>query len=286
MIRRFLVGATLFTLAACTSTPEPAPPPGQKIPKSPATDRDPRPSPEVTLPIALDINDIKARFAPKNIDINAQNLNYKFSYASVTKADGIKFDASGKATLVFPGLPSGVKSNLSLEIFEGTTLRLRGEIKDLTLTGSSVKLPLQLQTVDGADLTILVSIEGISAGGGLPPVASPSPSTSSGPDVTPSVSPSPQTTPIAPPTTTPSVPVTPDVGAFNREIKALFEKRCSECHHTGGVPPDLTVLPTATIIDQALANMQAGKMPKAPRDKMTTVEIQKIKAWRDAGMNP
>ncbi len=112
--------------------------------------------------------------------INLDNLNYKFTYLDQKQENKITFDAAGKAQLKFTNLPSDTAGTVTLEVLEGTTVKLRGSVENVTLKkGENTTVALTLKEVDPngggngngnnntTDLTIDVTLDNNT--GGTPP---------------------------------------------------------------------------------------------------------------------
>ena len=82
----------------------------------------------------------------------------------------------------------------------------------------------------------------------------------------------------------------PVTGGFQLTVMPLLNAQgCTECHHAGK-PYDLTRYPfaggdPAMAADKLIASMTTT-MPPAPRDKAPADVIEKVKAWKAAGMKP
>jgi hypothetical protein len=157
-----------------------------------------------TLPLAI----TKKQLAPYALDL--ANLSYKFSYLATNQADKITFDAAGKAQLQFKNLEAGKAGTLTLEILEGTTVKLRGVAENVTLTkGQNNQVALTLKNVDAGnnggstDLTIDVTLDD----GILPPTTVTPPTTV----VTPPTTVTPPTDPVVTPPTNVTPPTDPVV---------------------------------------------------------------------------
>lgn len=144
-------------------------------------------------PISVNVDLTKQYLTSKVANLDLNNLTYKFAYLTKTQSDKILFDAAGKATLTFASLPANQAGTVSLEILEGTTVKLRGTADNVTLkVGQANKIPLELKPVDAGgsggggggggtttDLVLEVSL-GTSGGG------QPTPAPTSGPSPAPS----------------------------------------------------------------------------------------------------
>ena len=93
----------------------------------------------------------------------------------------------------------------------------------------------------------------------------------------------------------PTIPSNPNGLSFQRDIRPLTERYCTECHHAGGQLFDLTQYPfvagasqgdQANVADRAIASLTVGSMPPAPRDKAAADFAAKLRQWRADGMNP
>lgn len=240
-----------------------------------------------SLPVNLDEKAIQ-----QFVD-DTTKLSYKFSYATKQSEGDIQFTA-GKAKLTLADLPTGVESDLTLDIYEGAVLRLKGEIKKLTLTANMPAVDLALQAVGGgnvADLTLEVVIgsTGGSGGGTQPPGNggggnNPPPSGGNNPPPSGGNNPPPS-----------GGGGTGNGPSFAREVKPLLDRYCAECHHGGARAPDLSAFPfkgatsaseQAAVVAKILASIDAGRMPPAPRDRMTQAEVDAIRAWDRGGLTP
>ena len=123
----------------------------------------------------------QAKLAPYG---DTANMNYKFSYLTATQADKIAFDASGKAQITVKALPAGQSGTVSLEIYEGATLKLKGSQANVTLVAgqSNMVNNFKLSPVDSngnvnpntggptnTDLSIDVSIDNGNGNGVVTP---------------------------------------------------------------------------------------------------------------------
>jgi len=140
----------VVSLAACNnlnwSDPEGTPRRGPQ-----ATNQKPAPNQPITrqestavVPVVLDRQELEQVFA-----VNADQLTYKFQYVHILKDGPVNFDDQGKAALNFTGLPVGTKGDLVLEIQEAGTPKMRGTVKDLTLTAGANNHKLTLQSIGG-----------------------------------------------------------------------------------------------------------------------------------------
>lgn len=106
--------------------------------------------------------------------VNLDNLNYNFTYLDAKQSEKITFDAAGKAQLKFTNLPSDKAGTVTLEVLDGTTVKLRGSVENVTLkAGENTSVSLVLKEVDGGgggngttDLTIDVTLDNTPASGG------------------------------------------------------------------------------------------------------------------------
>lgn len=88
--------------------------------------------------------------------------------------------------------------------------------------------------------------------------------------------------------TTPGAPLDP--AGFTLAVAPVLEKEgCMECHHAGR-PIDLTRYPfmagTANETADALIASFGKDMPPAPRDRSPSSVVDKVTAWKAAGMKP
>ena len=97
---------------------------------------------EGTVATVLDEQTLKTNYA-----IDTSNLTYKFSYLNISQDGDIDF-VDGKAQLVFRRLPVGRAGDLTLDLYEGSTLKLRGAKLNTTLTSGQNQLQLTMQEVD------------------------------------------------------------------------------------------------------------------------------------------
>ena len=103
------------------------------------------------IPVTLDEAKMKAYG-------DTTNMNYKFSYLTVTQAQPITFTA-GTAQIKIQGLPASQAGTVVLDIYEGTTLKLHGEKANVTL-GVGVNNNIQL------NLAPPTGTGGVNPGGG------------------------------------------------------------------------------------------------------------------------
>ena len=94
-----------------------------------------------SLSAVLDERMLKDQF-----NINTANLNYKFSYLGKSESGAIRFSA-GKSRVSLSKLKPGQSGTVSLEISEGTTLRLKGEQTNVTLRPGQNEMSLNLRSV-------------------------------------------------------------------------------------------------------------------------------------------
>lgn len=150
---------------------QPKPAAAQPVTREPGTP--PTITPTTTKPdangnVAADVVLTKQYLSAKIANLNLDNLTYKFKFLTVEKSEKITFDAQDKASLTIPGLPVDKPGTVSLEVLEGTVVKLRGTLDNVTLkAGVANKLPLELNPVDNGggnnggdttDLTLEVSL--------------------------------------------------------------------------------------------------------------------------------
>ncbi len=71
---------------------------------------------------------------------------------------------------------------------------------------------------------------------------------------------------------------------FDRDIKPVLQRACSECHHPGSQVDLVGVgqIGKAALMNAVLLRIEtngAGVMPPAPRPRLSSEEIQKIRSW-------
>lgn len=218
-----------------------------------------------SVPLVLDENVLKKTYA-----IDTSNMRFKFQYLE-TKSEGeLKFE-SGNAHLDFKGLKDGIKGDLQLELLEGTTVKLRGETKDLVLTKGPNSIKLVLKAVGGstetAELVVSVEIDQPPTGGGNPVGGGGNPVGGGG---------------------NPVGGGNPNAMSFAKNVKPILEKHCAECHHPGGQAPDLTSKSTSeSRFDKVVARIEGAgaPMPPKPRDSVSASELETLKSWKSQGFN-
>lgn len=81
----------------------------------------------------------------------------------------------------------------------------------------------------------------------------------------------------------------PNAISFQRDVLPLMETYCAECHHPGR-QPDLSAMPLDRAAREVLAERIIARgetnMPPAPRDQLTTSELDLIRRWKNEGANP
>ena len=95
-----------------------------------------------SLTAVLDERILKAQF-----NVNTANLNYKFSYLGKSDSGAIRF-SGGTSRLSLSKLKPGQAGTVTLEIYEATTLKLKGEQTNVALKPGQNELSLTLRLVN------------------------------------------------------------------------------------------------------------------------------------------
>ena len=219
-----------------------------------------------SLPIQLEEAKLKSYV------VSTASLTYKVSFLERSENGDIKFE-SGVASINFDKLTPGKKGDLQLDILEGGVLKLQGIIKDLTLRSGVNQAAMSLKPVGGTDAsaTIGITIAPSTSGAVVPPPTIPG---TQPPPVVPGTQPPPTGNPTA--------------DGFDKKVKAIMVTHCSECHHAGKAldltRSDITAQNIDRVIDQLSGS--SPKMPPAPRDRVSSGDLDKIKAWKSTGLKP
>lgn len=76
---------------------------------------------------------------------------------------------------------------------------------------------------------------------------------------------------------------------FSVDIKPIFERHCTECHHDGR-SLNFTAMPLSDagpeLTSDLILNAVMSRMPPAPRDRMSQAEIDQIRLWKMQGHLP
>lgn len=83
------------------------------------------------------------------------------------------------------------------------------------------------------------------------------------------------------------------VVTYLQDVKPILDRHCVECH-TYGADLDVSGFPfvgagtPAGMLDRMIARASAtpASMPPGNRPKLTSAEVNVLKAWRDGGMKP
>ena len=94
-----------------------------------------------TVSMSFNESDLKSKF-----NLNTANLSYKFSYLDRTENNTISF-TGGRATITISRLKPNTPGTVSLEIYEGAVLKLKGEKQSFVLTPGQNTLQLELVRV-------------------------------------------------------------------------------------------------------------------------------------------
>lgn len=84
------------------------------------------------------------RVLKDNFNVNTANLSYKFSFLGKSDTGAIRF-SQGKSRISLNKLKPNQAGTVSLEIFEGATLRLKGERQNVTLRPGQNEMELTLR---------------------------------------------------------------------------------------------------------------------------------------------
>ena len=251
-------------LSACVAPEAPPAPADRRIPGSNDTGR--TGDSTSRLPISLSERELRS------YNLDTASLSYKFSYMTVVREGAIVF-TNEVAKIEIDKLPSGQTGDLKLDVLESGVVKLSGVLPAQKLVPGANQLRLVLKPVGipgTADLVLSINIEG------------------STPNPTPT--PSPQTTPNPTPQPTPA----PGRLTYTRDIKAILDRACAECHTPGARSPNLASFPFSTvseaqnaaIVDRIIAVSSGANrtMPPAPRDPLTAAEVETLTRWKNTGM--
>lgn len=290
--------AILFTALsfACTTKKEIQPLPSPSPSPSPNAKQDEYKKPKFTEnnPSA----NLAVRLSQKNLEKTAQTSldtgSYKFRYLTDNHSGTFDFD-NGEAILHFNGLPKNQRGDLSLKIYKAEKLVLEGELLALTLKPGENAETITLRAPQ------LNQEENSPQGGALQPDRS-----SPGPDANPPPSLNHSNINLniefmndAPDSTQPhdlNQPQGSQDNYFEKTIKPIVNKHCSECHHVN-TPLNLMNFPFLTnssmaqsdiielIIDYVDSSSGKPTMPPAPRTALSPEEIQAFKDWSEQRAN-
>lgn len=139
---------TVITSACVSQAPTVDVPPGsQQNPQAPWTDFGSNTDPQFNQGDSGSIAATLYEASLKNdFNIDTANLSYKFSYLDKSDTGSVRF-INGTSRIGLSGLKSNQSGTVTLEIYEGQTLRLKGERTDVVLQPGQNDLSMSLRLI-------------------------------------------------------------------------------------------------------------------------------------------